>query len=78
MEGSDDTQGTVALGHKRANGQREFPVAFVSQYTAHTKDSATSLAALISVSQWTVHHFWHYTVMASSLKVVLPVRVSMN
>ena len=30
MVGSDDTQGTVAVGCKRANGQREFPVAFVS------------------------------------------------
>ena len=31
-----------------------------------------SLAALISVSQWTVHRLWHYTVSASSLEVVLP------
>ena len=28
--GSDDTRGMVALGHKRADGQRKFPVAFVS------------------------------------------------
>ena len=28
--GNDDTWGTVALGHKRANGQHEFPVAFGS------------------------------------------------
>ena len=29
LVGSDDTQGTVALGHKRADRQRKFPVAFV-------------------------------------------------
>ena len=70
--GSDDTRGTVALGHKHANSQHELPVAFVLQYTTCTEDSATSLAALISVSQWAVHRIWCYTVTASSLEVVLP------
>ena len=70
--GSDDTQGTVALGCKSANSQCEFPAAFVLRYTTCTEDSATSLAALISVSQWAVHRIWCYTVTASSLEVVLP------
>ena len=70
--GSDDTRGTVALGHKHADGQREFPVAFMSRYTTQTKDSVTSIAVLISVSQWAVHCLRRYTVTASSLEVVLP------
>ena len=70
--GSDDTRGTVALGRKCANGEHEFPVAFVSQYTTRTEDSAMSLVALISVSRWAVHRLRHYTVSASSLEVVLP------
>ena len=44
----------------------------MSRYTTHTEDSGTSLVVLISVSQWAVHHLWHYTVTASSLEVVLP------
>ena len=64
--------GMVALGHKRANGQHEFPVAFMSRYITHTEDSATPLVALISVSQWAVHRLRHYTASASSLEVVLP------
>ena len=69
--GSDDTRGMVALGRKRANGQCVFPVAFMSRYSTHTKDSATSLVALISVSQWAVHRLRCYTVSVSSLAVVL-------
>ena len=72
MVDSDDTRVTVALGHKHSNSQHEFPVAFVLQYTTRIEDSATSLVALISVSQWAVHHIRHYTVSASSLEVVLP------
>ena len=68
--GSDDTQVTVALGCKCADGQCKFPVTFVSRYTNCTEDSATSLAALISVCRWAVHHLRYHTVTASSLEVI--------